>query len=156
VRRGTPQRKPAPAVAHSRPRSRFRLIALVLLLISGTTNLAAWGGVATLPDIGPYVMLSAQRESVLASSYLWLGNWIVRKTGTEAAAQSLADSIWGGEFERIRAEPSLAMERLGAGDAATTARVTMTINFWATPLLLLIWAVLYVLRERQVRTFGGR
>jgi hypothetical protein len=99
---------------------------------------------------------SAHREAPLASAYMSLG------TRLDAAVVPLQSfgiarltAAFGEGFERIRDDPSVAMDLVFTTTWNFTHRWLKTM-YWAPPLLLVLTLLLYLMRPRQVRTLGRR
>ena len=123
-------------------------LCLLLLVISFVFNLLLYGGLVRLPE-GKAFRDSARREAPLALLYMSVGEQLVRIPGLGGFAESLALDAYGPLFERVRENPSAAMDLVGNADAGSALGIAR-FNYWATPGLLLLWIVLFLLRPRDV------
>jgi hypothetical protein len=127
------------------------VIALVLFVSSLLYNVIVWGGVRTLGDVGAAIAESARREAPLAATYIAAGSLI------DSAVPSLGEfggarlaSALGDAFERIRANPLVAME-LVFGPALNASHTWLRTIYWSTPVLLLIAVITWVRRPKPIR-----
>lgn len=132
-------------------KSRLHLLAIALFVASLLYNVIVWGGVRDLPDVGPAIADSAQREAPLAATYIAIGGIIdsaIPSLGTFGSAR-LTDALGEG-FERIRGDSTVAMD-LVFGTTWNAAHRWLKTMYWATPVFLLMALIFWVRRPRQVR-----
>jgi hypothetical protein len=132
---------------------KFRLdyVALPLFVLTLAYNCWHWGSVAQLKDIGPIVNDRAAREAPLVHTYALLGAQGIRLAGLEERAASSAESTFGPAREILLAEPSLAMERLFT-ERFSSAQSWLTKTHWFCPLFLLLFAIGWWRRPKQIQT----
>jgi hypothetical protein len=135
---------------------RLYLIALGLFVVSLLYDLVVWGALPLLPEVGESIVNSASREALLASTYIALGRHIDAAIPALQAfgQQRLVDAIGEG-FERIRGDSTVAMDLIFNTTWNARHRWLKT-AYWATPFFLLLAAVLWSRRPKQVRTLGRR
>jgi hypothetical protein len=132
-------------------KNRLHVIALVLFVLCFLYDIVVWGGVHSLPDVGSAIAESARREAPLAATYIAIGSIVDSALPSLAAFGSarLADAFGDG-FERIRADPTVAMDLIFSS-SWNAAHSWIKLMYWATPILLLLAVILWVRRPRQVR-----
>lgn len=132
-------------------KNRLHLIALVLFALSFLYDIVVWGGVQALPDVGPAIADSARREAPLAATYIAIGSIVdsaMPSLGAFGSAR-LAEAFGDG-FERIRADPTVAMDLIFSS-TWNASHGWIKLMYWATPILLLLALILWVRRPKQVR-----
>jgi hypothetical protein len=132
-------------------KNRLHVIALVLFVLCFLYDIVVWGGVQALPDVGPAIADSARREAPLAATYIAIGNVVdsaLPSLGAFGSAR-LANAFGDG-FERIRADPTVAMDLIFSS-TWNAAHSWIKLMYWATPILLLLALILWVRRPKQVR-----
>lgn len=129
---------------------RFRVhhLCLVLLVISLFLNLLVYGGLTRLPQ-GKVFRDSARREAPLVLGYMAAGEQLMRVPGMASFGESLALDAYGPLFERAQQNPGAAMDVVANAEAGTATSLAR-FNHWATPCLLLLWILSFVLRPREV------
>ena len=128
---------------------RLQLFVLVAAVLSLLTNAIAWAGLGQDPGVGAIVRESARRESPLVVSYLLLGDGLRAVPGVAGVSTELALAGYGPALDRLHAEPAAAMDVLALGGFGPVNAI-LRINTWATPVLLVLWGILYWLRPRNV------
>ena len=132
-------------------KNRLHLIALALFVLCFLYDIVVWGGVRALPDVGPAIADSAQREAPLAATYIAIGGAVdsaLPALGAFGSAR-LADAFADG-FERIRADPTVAMDLIFSS-TWNASHSWIKLMYWATPILLLLSLILWVRRPKQLR-----
>ena len=132
-------------------KSRLHVLAVVLFVASLLYNVIVWGGVRQLPEVGPAIAESAQREAPLAATYIALGGIVdsaMPSLGSFGSAR-LADAFGEG-FEQIREDPTVAMDLVFGTTWNATHRWLKTM-YWATPVFLLMALIFWARRPKQVR-----
>jgi hypothetical protein len=131
-------------------KSQLHVIALVLFAICFLYDLVVWGGVPALPDVGTGIADSAHREAPLATAYIAIG------TPLDAAVAPLRDygtarltDAFGEGFERIRTDPSVAMDLIFSSTWNATHRWIKAM-YWGAPIMLLVTAILWFRRPKPV------
>ncbi|HQW63905.1 MAG TPA: hypothetical protein PLI00_02495 [Pseudomonadota bacterium] len=128
---------------------RLHLFVLIAAVLSLLTNAIAWAGLGQDPGVGAIVRESARRESPLVVSYLLLGDGLRAVPGVAGVSTELALAGYGPALDRLHAEPAAAMDVLALGGFGPVNAI-LRINTWATPVLLVLWGILYWLRPRNV------
>jgi hypothetical protein len=132
-------------------KNRLHVIALVLFVVCFLYDIVVWGGVRSLPDVGPAIADSAQREAPLAATYIAIGGIVdsvlpsLATFGSERLSRAIGDG-----FERIRADPTVAMDLIFSS-SWNAAHSWLKLMYWATPVLLVLAVVLWVRRPKQLR-----
>ena len=96
-------------------KSQLHAIAMVLFAICFLYDIVVWGGVTSLPGVGPGIADSARREAPLATTYIAIGTPLdeaLPSLGDYATAR-LTDAFAEG-LDRIKDDPTAAMF-IGAG-----------------------------------------
>jgi len=131
-------------------------IALVLLLLALVFDFAVWGGAARLPDVGPLLLRSAQREAPVVRFYMLVGQPL---DGAVAAldrfGQAHATAAFSDGFQRIREDPAVAMDLVFA-ETWNSQHASIKTVFWATPVLAALWFVFWLRRPKKVSLMGRR
>jgi len=133
-------------------KNRLHVIALVLFAFCLFYDIVVWGSVYALSEVGPGIADSARREAPLATTYIVLGNIVdswappLRDYGS----QRLLDGFSEG-FERIRADPTVAMDLI-FGPSWNATHSWIKTMYWCAPLLFVITVILWMRRPRQVRS----
>lgn len=132
-------------------KSHLHVIAAVLFAVCFLYDLVVWGGVNQLPEVGPGISDSAHREAPLAATYIVLGGMLDAALPSlgRFGADRLTDAFSQG-FDRIRADPTVAMDLI-FGTTWNGAHSWIKSMYWAAPILLVITAVLWIRRPKQVR-----
>jgi len=129
---------------------RAHVVALVLFAVCFLYDLVVWGSVSALPEVGEGIADSARREAPLATTYIALGDMLDSAVPAlrDYGSARLTDGFSEG-FERIRADPTVAMDLIfGPSWNATHSWIKTT--YWAAPVLLLIALVLWVRRPKKI------
>jgi hypothetical protein len=132
---------------------RFRLeyVALPVFLLSLAYCSWGWGGVSQLKDLGPLVSKSAQREAPIVATYLWLGEFAIGLSGSQASALAQAEQRFGPARERLLSEPELAMENLFTLSFSPELSWLIRMH-WVCPIALLVFLIALWRRPKQVHT----
>lgn len=137
-------------------RRHLHTIALVLLGLALLLDLALWGAVPDLPGVGPQIAHSAQSETMLASTYMFLGGFLDAAVGGLHAygTQMMTDALSPG-FARIMEDPNVAMDLILNADFNRSHGWVKTL-YWAPPVLLVIFGILFAFRPKQVKLIRTR
>jgi hypothetical protein len=137
-------------------KNRLHLIALVLFVLCFLYDLVVWGSVSALPDVGPSIADSARREAPLAATYITLGETLDSAVPSLQAfgAGRLSGALSEG-FERIRADPTVAMDLIFDTTWNASHRWIKTM-YWGAPVLLLLTIILWVRRPKTVHMIRRR
>jgi hypothetical protein len=132
-------------------RSRVHVLSLVLFAASLLYNAVVWGGTHYLGEIGTAMIESAQREAPLAATWIAIGGVIDRALPSlgEFGASRLTEALSPG-FEQVRADPATGMA-IVFGPAWNVSHTWLKTMYWSTPVFLLLAAVSWARRPRQVR-----
>lgn len=119
-------------------------------------DLAVWGAVESLPDVGPQIAASARAQAPIASTYMFLGEAV---DGWLPALQSFGSSqlvdAWQPAFDRIGDDASVAMDVLSTNTFNATHR-WIKFAYWMAPLLLVAGVLMVAFRPRRVHLIGRR
>ena len=131
-------------------KNRLHVIALVLFVLCFLYNLVVWGSVRVLPEVGPSIADSARREAPLATTYITLGDILDSAVPSlQAFGSERLTAAFGEGFERIRADPTVAMDLIFDTTWNASHRWIKTM-YWAAPVLLLLTLILWVRRPKAV------
>ena len=135
-----------------------RLHWLLLLLFAWALiyDLAVWGAIGRLPDVGDKLHSSLQRSALLATMYMaggdaldsavpFLDDW-----GTQRAQAALAPGI-----PRMKDDPNVAMDLIFSQNWNST-HAFMKFMYWAAPAFGLAFLVAWTRRPKKVRLMGRR
>lgn len=131
-------------------------IAALLFALCLLFDLVVWGAAPGLPEIGPAIQASANREAPVAAAYIWLGSYV------DAALPSLGrsgEAVWQRALqpsvERIHEDSAVAMDVI-FNTTNNRAHRWIKIVFNATPVLLVVSLLLWWRRPRKISLIGGR
>jgi len=134
-------------------KSQLHVIAMTLFVICFAYDIVIWGGVASLPNVGAGIVDSAHREAPIAATYIAIG------TPLDEAMPSLGDYAnarltegLGDGFERIRADPTVAMDLIFSSTWNGTHRLIKAM-YWGAPVMLLVTIVFWFRRPKAVHAF---
>ncbi|MBK6727975.1 MAG: hypothetical protein IPG63_12030 [Xanthomonadales bacterium] len=113
--------------------------------------LYGWGGLTQVADLGPIAERSAKREGALTWTYMQGGRWLIERVGLENAARQHADAMFAPSRSMLLGNPALAMYTLHRQSFGFQHRLLLW-SHWGAPLLLLLTAIAYVRRQKQVVT----
>lgn len=137
-------------------RKHLHTIALVLFLLVFFFDLVFWGAVPGIDQVGPHIERSAGNEAVLASLYMALG---VPLDGFLPALGSFGAQVMtrGLEpaFAQILEAPNLAMDLI-LNDSFNATHGWIKTLYWAPPVLLVAFLVLWVTRPKTVSLIRKR
>lgn len=137
-------------------RKHLHKLAFALFLLAVVINLAIWGAVPDLPQIGEHMTASAHAEAFLASAYMALGAPLDALVGPfHAFGTGLMTAATEPLLERILAEPNLAMDLTLSG-SANSALDWIRFVYWATPVLLVIFVLLWATKPKTVSLIRKR
>ncbi len=137
-------------------KARLSLIAFVLFLVSLLYNLVLWGAVPALGEAGASIAESARREAPLAATYIALGSPIDRLISPlQGFGKQRLERAWGGAFERIVEDGTVAMDLL-FGASMNRSHRWIKLAYWLPPPLLLVAFLLWLKRSRPVRSLSRR
>ncbi|HET8943049.1 MAG TPA: hypothetical protein VFN13_13795 [Rudaea sp.] len=130
-------------------------ITLLFVLCLGY-DLVMWGAAARLPDIGPKLQQSAQRQALFAHMYMtagsaldaavpWLDDW-----GTRHIQTALAQG-----FPRIKDDPRVAMDLIFS-ENWNSAHATLKLMYWAAPILGVLALVFWSRKPKKLHMMGSR
>ena len=137
-------------------RRHLHTIALVLLGLTLLLDLALWGAVPDLPEVGPKIVHSAQSEAMLATTYIALGGYLdAAVTGLHTFGMNAMTDALGPGFSRINEDPSVAMDLILNASFSRSHGWIKTL-YWAPPILLVIFGILFAFRPKQVKLIRTR
>ena len=130
---------------------RMRLVFWLLTAIFCGYDFYLWGGLARTPLVGQRLRDEAIFVSPIAATYLFLGRHVVDtlQRGDESAA--FAARRFPTLIPNNEAEGPPSVGRFLAAQSATG-----TLAYYAAPVLLLLSLVLHAMRQKQIRSFGGK
>lgn len=137
-------------------RKHLHTIALVLLLLTLLFDLAVWGAVPDLKTVGPLIEESADNEAFLASMYIGAGSALdgaMPSLGAFGGAV-MKDGL-GEAFPAIIEAPNLAMDLIFSASYNGTHN-WIKLQYWAPPVLLVLYLVLWLIRPKKVNLVGKR
>lgn len=133
------------------PGAKLRALCWLLAGFFFAYDLAAWGGLATMPRLGEQLSHDASLHSPLAATYLGIGGFIVEKTGRVDEARAFAVQ----RFPNLPA-PENTDRRHALEDVLAAQMSFGALAYYGAPLLVLLSLVLHVSRYKPIRSFGGR
>lgn len=130
-------------------------ITLLFLLCLGY-DLVMWGAAARLPDIGPKLQQSAQRQALFAHIYMgagsplvasvpWLDDW-----GTRHIETALSQG-----FPRIKEDPRVAMDLIFS-ETWNSTHATLKLMYWGAPILALLALIFWSRKPKKLHMIGSR
>lgn len=137
-------------------RKHLHKIAFVLFLLAFMVDLVIWGAVPDLPGIGGHLVRSAHAEAMLASTYMVVGTPLDAAVGVfHGMGTSLMTSAMEPLQAQIVAEPTLAMDLTLSGQANAALDWIRTF-YWAAPILLLVFLILWATKPKVVSLIRKR
>ncbi|ANB17965.1 hypothetical protein [Dokdonella koreensis] len=131
-------------------------VALGMLVLTLAFDLVVWGAVPSLPHVGEHIAASARREAPLAATYIFLGRPIDDAVPTlRGYGAGWLEQAWSEGFARIAEDGRVAMD-LVTGSTWNAAHRWIKLAYWAPPVLLPVFLVLWARRPRQIRMMGAR
>lgn len=137
-------------------RRRLHLVAVILFVTVFILDLAIWGAVPGLPDVGEGIARSARAETLLATTYITLGSaldGLVPALG-EFGADFFTRAV-GEAFPGIVENPNLAMDAIFSSRFNGTHAWLKTL-YWAGPLLFFLAIVLWARKPKTINLVGRR
>ena len=131
-------------------------IATLLFALCLLFDLVVWGAAPTLPEIGPAIHQSANREAPVVAGYIWLGSYLdaalpaLGRSGGAVLQRALEPSV-----ERIHEDPATAMDVI-FNTTNNRAHWWIKFLFNAAPVLLVLSLLLWWRRPRKISLIGGR
>lgn len=131
-------------------------MAIGLFLLCFAYDLVTWGAVRALPDVGAGIADAAARESLLASTYIFLGQPVDKTVpGLRTFGVSELTSTLAGGLPQLREQPVASMDLI-FGDTWSVAHWRLKLLYWAAPVLLLVVASLRWFRPKPIGMMGSR
>jgi len=134
----------------------MHIIVGILLLLALLFDLVVWGGVKTIPEVGPKIRQIAQTQAPLVLTYMVIGEQLdavvpaLGRFGADYASQAFGDVV-----QRIKDDPNVAV--IALFDSNTNSQqATVKAMFWAVPVLLVLFLIFWWRRPRQVTSMSGR
>ena len=131
-------------------------IATLLFALCLLFDLVVWGAAPGLPEIGPAIHTSANREAPVVAGYIWLGAYldaalpVLERSGEAVLQRALQPSV-----ERIHENPAAAMDVI-FNSTNNRAHWWLKFLFNAAPVLLVLSLLLWWRRPRKISLIGGR
>ena len=131
------------------------VVTLLFLLVLGY-DVVIWGAAARLPDVGPHILGSAAQEGPLAYVYMQAGAALDQAVpALDAWGRAHATAAFSAGFERIKAEPTIAMDLIFS-NTWNSQHAMLKFCHWAAPALGLLSLVLWIRRPKKVHLMGSR
>ena len=130
---------------------RVRLVFWLLAAIFCGYDFYLWGGLAKTPVIGQRVRDEAIFESPIAATYLFLGRHLVDTLQRSDESAAFAARRFPDLIPNKEADGQPSVGRFLAAQSATG-----TLAYYGAPVLLLLSLVLHAMRQKQIRSFGGK
>lgn len=130
-------------------------VTIVFVLALGY-DLVVWGAASQLPDIGPKLELSAQRQALFAHIYMGIGGYLdsaapfLKDWGTQHAYDALSAG-----FPRIAEDPHVAMDLIFS-ETWSPQHSLLKFMYWAAPVLGLVALILWSRRPKTLHLMRGR
>ena len=114
----------------------------------------AWvyGSLALEPDVGPALASAARANAPLLHSYIVVGVPLAQHVGT-TAGQHVADMAFHDAYPAVTALPAVADSLLFSRSQGPWRGILVAL-YWATPVLLVLALLAWVLRSRQTHLMG--
>jgi hypothetical protein len=132
-------------------------IFLILFVWALAYDLVVWGGMARLPDdLGQKLRVSAQRNALLAATYMAAGDALddavpaLEDWGMQRARTALEKGI-----PRIQNDPNVAMDLILSQNWNST-HAFIKLMYWAAPVLGVAFLVAWARRPKKVSLIGRR
>ena len=137
-------------------RRHLHTIALALLGLTLFFDLVLWGAVPDLPEVGAKIAHSAHSEAILASTYMLLGGYLDGAVSSlhTFGLNMMTDALSPG-FARIIEDPNVAMDLI-LNSTFNRSHGWVKTLYWASPILLVIFAILFAFRPKQVKLIRTR
>jgi hypothetical protein len=109
-----------------------------------------------IPDVGPDIVASANREAPLAATYILLGTPLdTALPPLQAFGVDRLTAAFSEGFPRIQADSTVAIDLI-FNTTWNLQHRWLKFAYWLPPLLLLLTALLWWRRPRKVSTFSRR
>lgn len=126
-----------------------------LLLVSVFLNLWFHGGLANTPEVGPHFREAAQREAPLTWTYMLGGDLLTQVGYFRDSGIEWARAAYGPGFPEVIALPATALDVYARENFGSGQRF-VGFNYWASPVLLVLYLLLWWRRPKVLHTMGGR
>lgn len=137
-------------------RKHLHLIALVLFVLVLLFDLVVWGAVPLLPDVGVHIERSADKEALLASTYIAIGSRLdAALPAIGSFGSTLMTSAIEPAFARIVEDPNVAMDVILTSSFNRTHSWLKTL-YWATPVLFVLSVLLWARKPKKISLIRGR
>ncbi|HEU4662650.1 MAG TPA: hypothetical protein VFS55_01335 [Dokdonella sp.] len=134
----------------------LHVIVLVLFVLFLLYDIVVWGSLPLIPDVGPDIVDSANREAPLAATYVLLGAPLDSALpALQAFGEERVSAAFGEGFARIREDSTVAMDLIFNSTWNVEHRWLKTV-YWFPPLLLVATVILWLRRPRKIATLGRR
>ena len=131
-------------------------ILLLLFAWALAYDLAIWGAIGHLPDLGDKLRAAAQRSALLATMYMAGGDVLDTAVpffddwGTQRAQSALETGI-----PRMKDDPNVAMDLIFSQTWNGT-HAFLKFMYWAAPVLGLAFLVAWARRPKKISLMGRR
>jgi len=128
----------------------------LLFVVALGYDLVVWGAASLIPDIGPKLQQSAQRQALFAHIYMGVGSWLdtavpfLKDWGTQHVFGALSDG-----FPRIKEDPRVAMDLIFS-ESWNVQHKLLKLMYWAAPVLALLALVIWSRRPKKVHLMQRR
>jgi hypothetical protein len=129
-------------------------ILLLLFVWALAYDLAVWGAIARLPDLGDKLRVSAQRNALLATMYMAGGDVLdsavpfLEDWGTQRARNALESGVG-----RMKDDPNVAMDLILSQNWNST-HAFLKLMYWAAPVLGVAFLLDWARRPKKVSLMG--
>ena len=131
-------------------------ILLLLFAWALAYDLAVWGAIARLPDIGDKLRMSAQRNALLATMYMAGGEALDAAVpffddwGKQRAQTALETGI-----PRMKDDPNVAMDLIFSQNW-NAMHAFIKLMYWTAPVLGVAFLIAWARRPKKVSLMGRR
>lgn len=128
----------------------------LLAVLTVFYDLAVWGALADMAEVGDKLRLSARRQAFLATVYMAGGEVLDRRLpplrdwGAARVESALAQSL-----PRIRQDPYVAMDVI-LGSTQNGAQALLQFCYFAAPITALLALLAWAGRPKKVHLLGRR
>jgi hypothetical protein len=130
------------------------IIFVFLLVLS--YDFIVWGAASRLPEIGPSLLHSAQREGPLAYFYMRVGGIIDENVpALDKWGQQHASNALGEGASRIKDDPAVTMD-LVFSNTWNNQHALLKFCHWGAPALAVLSLVFWLRRPKKVSLMGAR
>jgi len=134
-------------------RSSWFLVIELLFVVSLLSNFVIYGGIPSLPKVGPGLEKSVSKQTQILHLYMRGGEWLMGVPGLKSASHQVLNRALGPEgIKDIALEPSSGALILAERTYSFTHSLMHTLQ-WLTPVFFLLSVIGLLFRPKQVRSF---